>query len=250
MKQLLWIAVLCAACNNADNAVQPIKNDSLPVATQHADACSKLIFFRSGAELGFKSYDAKGKVIGSQITKIRSVKNEGGFTIATVESTDSAGTEMKYDYKCDGKAIYFDLAALMQSATTKSGTTVEGSLIEYPIDVSAGQTLPDASGTMTMEQHGKKTTMTYYYKDRTVKGKENVTTPAGTWSCYKITNRIEVKMEFPGMDERTKKMMETMTNQMKTTSTTWFSPDFGIVKMETHQNGKLQFSNEIVSVKR
>ncbi len=44
--------------------------------------------------------------------------------------------------------------------------------------------------------------------------------------------------------------MQSMTNQMKTTGITWFSPDFGVVKMELYQNGKLQSRNEIVSVKR
>jgi hypothetical protein len=77
-----------------------------------------------------------------------------------------------------------------------------------------------------------------------------VTTPAGSWNCYKISNTVAVEVDIPGMTEKAKKMMETMRNQMKTTSITWFSPDFGIVKMEMYQNGKLVSKNEIVSVKR
>ena len=77
-----------------------------------------------------------------------------------------------------------------------------------------------------------------------------MTTPAGSWTCYKITNRVEVEMDIPGMDERTKKMMAEMTNKMKTTSITWFSPDLGVVKMEMYQNGKLQMKNQIVTIKR
>jgi hypothetical protein len=45
-------------------------------------------------------------------------------------------------------------------------------------------------------------------------------------------------------------MMAEMTNKMKTTSITWFAPDFGVVKMEMYQNGKLQMKNEVVTVKR
>jgi translation elongation factor EF-Tu-like GTPase len=101
-----------------------------------------------------------------------------------------------------------------------------------------------------MEKNGKTTTMKYHYKDRKVEAKEKVTTPAGSWDCYKITNRVDVEVDFPGMSDKAKKMMETMTNQMKSTGITWFSPDLGIVKMELYQNGKLVSKTEIVSIKK
>ena len=57
-------------------------------------------------------------------------------------------------------------------------------------------------------------------------------------------------MEIPGMDERAKKIMESMKDKMKTTSTTWFAPDFGIVKMEMYQGGKLISKTEVTAVKK
>src|SRR5688500_2256243 len=121
MKQILLIAAIGMACNSVDNNSQPIKTDPTPVTVAAPDACSKLIFFLAGAEMNYKSYDAKGKEIGSQVTKGRTVKDQGGFTVASVESTDTARgnktTVSKYDYKCNGKAIFFDIASLVQSST-------------------------------------------------------------------------------------------------------------------------------------
>ena len=259
MKHFIWIAVIYTACNSTTGTGQPANSAATALSATNEEAgpvaCNNLIFFKPGAEIGSKSYDGAGKVLATQHVKIESVKNEGGMTVAYVAASDTIMlgqhiNNMKYNYKCDGKSIYFDLSSMMRSTAQERSATFEGSVIEYPINVSAGQTLPDANGTMTIEKGGRKTTMKYHYKDRKVAGKEAVTTPAGSWNCYKISNTVAVDVDFPGMTEKAKKMMETMSNQMKTTSITWFSPDFGIVKMEMYQNGKLVSRNEIVSVKR
>jgi len=259
MRKLIWIAVVYTACNSTGNTHPALSDNTTDTKEEKASAapvaCNKLVFFQPGAKITSKSYDGAGKEVSNQLTKILEVKNENGMTVAYVESSDTvvAGkriTNMKYNYKCDGKNIYFDLTSMLRSTATEHDAKFEGSVIEYPINVTAGQTLPDASGTMRMEKGGKKMTMKYHYKDRKVEAKEQVTTPAGSWNCYKISNRVEIEMDIPGMDEKTKKMMAAMTNKMNTTGITWFSPDFGIVKMEMYQNGQLQSTNQIVSVKK
>jgi hypothetical protein len=258
MKQFIWIAVLFAACNSSEGNKNAIAQDSTVTNAEKTGgspvACTNMIFFQQGAEINAKSYNAAGKEQGSMHTKVKEVKEENGMTVAYVEASDTSDSKhiinMKYNYKCDGKSIYLDLATMMRSTAQQQDAKFEASLIEYPINVSAGETLPDASGTMAMEKGGKRMTMKYHYKDRKVEGKETIKTPAGTWDCLKISNRVEIEMDFPGLDEKAKKMMQARTIQMKTTGITWFSPDFGIVKMELYQNGKLQSKNEIVSVKR
>jgi hypothetical protein len=231
---------MVAGCNSSEGSKNSIAHDSTTTERRSvgsAVACTNMLLFRSGAEMNAKSYDAAGKELSSMHTKVQEVKNEDGMTVAYVEASDTSNAKhiinMKYNYKCDGKSIYVDIASMMRSTAQEKNANFEASLMEYPIDVTAGETLPDASGTMSMEKGGKKMTMKYHYKDRKVEAKESITTPAG-----------------PGLDEKAKKMMQSMTNQMKTTGITWFSPDFGIVKMELYQNGKLQLRNEIVSVKR
>lgn len=257
MKNYLLIAVIFFSCNNAENKTgisaetkAEEKSDEKTPA-----ACNKLVFFETGAEIEAKSYNAEGAEISSQLTKILSVQNEDGMTVAKVEGTDiQAGdgktSNVKYNLKCDGNKLYFDMASMFRAEKKEGDASFESSMIEYPINISAGETLPDATGTMSSERNGKKVSIKYHYKNRKVEGKEDVTTTAGTWSCYKISNAVEVDMDIPGMDERSKKMMEAMKDKMKTTTTTWFAPDFGIVKMEMYINGKLQSRNEVTGVKR
>jgi hypothetical protein len=259
MRKYLWIAVLISACNGNEGNNTTASKDSGIVAEKgspaSSGACNKLIFFKEGSEIETKTYNATGEAISTQVTKILAVKNEDGMTVANAESTDTQNgdgkeAKMTYDYKCDGNKIYFDITSLFRTEAKKSDASFKASVIEYPINVTAGETLPDASGTMSSETNGKKMEMKYHYKDRKVEAKEEITTPAGTFNCYKISNRVEVEMDIPGMDEKAKKIMEAMTEKMKTTSSTWFAPDFGIVKMEMYQNGKLQSKTEVTGVKR
>jgi hypothetical protein len=230
--------------------------DAPPEKIAEVGACGKLILFQSGAEIEATSYDKDGKETSKSYTKILSVKNEDGFTVANVEGKDTESDGEKktntvnYNYKCDGNKIYFDVASMFRTAEKEQDASFESSFIEYPINVTEGQTLPDATGKMSSVRDGKKSEMSFIYKNRKVEGKEEVTTPAGTWSCYKISNSISTEMNIPGMDEKKKEMMKEMQKGMKTTTTTWFSPDFGIVKMEMYMNGKLQSWNEVTAVKK
>ena len=257
MKKLFALTFLFIACNNenksgtektAQGATDKKENSS-------TSGCSKMVFFREGAEIDTKTYDGGGKETGSQHTKIVSVKDEAGMTVATAESTnDKDSTTNKppssVTYKCDGNKIYVDVASMLNGAGKDRGGKFEASPIEYPINISEGETLPDATGIMNMETRGKSMTVTYHFKNRKVEGKEEVTTPAGTWTCYKISHSIETEMDIPGMDERMKKAMDAMKDKIKTTSVTWFAPDLGVLKSATYQNGKLISSNEIVGVKK
>lgn len=272
MKKLLVIstALFVIACNNSGN--QPGDNRGSDTShtttksedrkadetifTGNAGACSKLIFFQPGAEIEATSYDENGKEKSKQYTKILSVSNKDGFTVADVEGKDvdtdgeRKETKVNYSYKCDGDKIYFDIASMFRTKEKEQDATFEASLIEYPINVKEGDILPDAEGVMSSVTNGKKMTMKFIYKNRKVEGVETITTAAGNWNCYKISNGVESEMDIPGMDEKAKEMMKKMNEGMKTTTTTWFAPDFGIVKIETYMNGKLQSRNEVTSVKR
>jgi hypothetical protein len=267
MKQLLLLAFILffISCNNSNETsvgnktTGPVKVQSTATANEgspgNANTCSKLIFFQPGAEIEATSYDKDGKESSKQYTKILTVANEDGFTVANVEgkNTQSNGekktTTVRYNYKCDGNKIYFDVASMFRTAKKEQDAPFESSLIEYPINVREGEVLPAATGTMSSVRDGKKMTMKFIYKDRKVEGREVVTTSAGSWNCYKISNSVESEMDMPGMDEKTKEIMKKMRESMKASTTTWFAPDFGIVKMEMYMNGKLQSKSEVTSVK-
>ncbi len=258
---LVWI---CTACNNSGPSSSGENEDAgTATGTESKEkkvaggpaGCSRLVFFQSGAEVEATTYDGNGKAQSKQYTRIVTVNNEGGLTVAQVEGrnvqagNDSGDRKVSYNLKCDGSRIFFDIASLFRTDEKNADNSFESSYIEYPINMTAGETLPDARGTMSSSKGGRKMTISYVYKDRKVEGTEKVTTAAGSWNCYKISNTVEAAVEYPGMDEKMKEMMKSAGAGNKTSTTTWFAPDFGIVKMEMYMNGKLVSKNEVTSVK-
>ena len=165
------------------DSVEPVKE---PETTLVGDlSCTRLIFFQPGAEIEAVSYDGKGKENSRQLTHILSVSMKDGFTVAKVEGTDTEAREkgkvskVFYDYKCDGKNIYFDIASMFRTDKKNSDSSFESSPIPFPISVKAGQELPDAHGVMSSQRGGRKMTMTYTFKKRKVEAMEEVTTAAG-----------------------------------------------------------------------
>lgn len=259
MKKWIIASLAFIACNAAGRKTGEAENVSAPAAqpgkeVQASGPCNSLVFFKKGAVIEAKSYDGAGNETASQETKILDVKEEGSMTVAYMEGkdtdkSDGKTTAVNYSYKCDGEKIYFDVASLFRTAAKNGDASFESSLIEYPLHFEEGQVLPDATGTMSSEKNGRKSTIRYYYKDRKVEGKEKVTTPAGSWDCFKVTNTVEAEMDIAGMSERARKMMEAMKGQAKMSTATWFAPGFGIVKMEAYRNGKLESKNVVTAVR-
>ncbi|HYE53595.1 MAG TPA: hypothetical protein VD996_02085, partial [Chitinophagaceae bacterium] len=128
-------------------------------------------------------------------------------------------------YKCTGGIMMMDLKAMIptqQAQQFKMDAKADNIYIEYPLNMKPGDNLKDASMTMEVNNNGMQQTLTINITNRKVEGKESLTTPAGTWDCYKITskNKINMKMGPIGVP-------------MNMDVTEWFAPGFGIVKTES-----------------
>jgi len=122
----------------------------------------------------------------------------------------------------------------MSSGDMKADITIKGQQVRIPLDLSVGQTLPEEevmnviikmTGVMSMTFN-----ITTTFKNRKVETKEDITTPAGTFSCYKVSYDLEGKMDMGMMKQgATQKIIE------------WLSPEIGTVKQETYNpKGKLE----------
>lgn len=258
MKKLIPILLLLGACNNAAETgkeAAPVAAVTEKSAKGSGTGCAQLIFFRQGVTIEATSYNATGEETSKQETTVLDISEKEGSTVARVKGVDTqtgseAKTEVEYSYRCDGKNIYMDIASAFRTMQKNNDASFTSTEIEYPIDIREGQTLPDVGGEMSAERNGKKSTMTFQYKNRKVGKRESVTTPAGTWTCYPVTQEVSMEMEIPGMNEKMKEMMKAMQENMKTSTTTWFAPDFGIVKMEMYENGKLKSRNEVTKISK
>lgn len=254
MKRILAVCLLSLffACNN-QNKDSKEKESTPGVASEtvsSGDVCGSLILFRKGAVIEGISYDAAGKQTGKQTTTVTDVKEEGGMLIASSSAIMNGLTgekTMNLFYKCDGKNLYMDITSMLQNFDMLKNIKGDIKPIQFPINISVGDTLPDASYTFSVDRGAVKMDITTSYADRKVSALEKITTTAGSWECYKVS--CDIKSEVKGLDEKMKTIMDAVNNKMKMSMIMWYTPKMGIVKTEMYQNGKLSSRSEITAIK-
>lgn len=240
------------ACNNANDtssadtlSLQQAETNEKNTATANAD-CGNQILFKEGARITYAQFDGNDKEFSRQTSIVKSVKKEKGIWQSVVEMTDASNEKManaQVQYSCDGNQVHFD----MQNLFAKNGMEVESVIkadqLSFPLQVKSGETLPDAGFKMSAKGGTIFTTGIHNRKVETI---EKISTPSGTYDCYKITADLKVDIEMPGVPAAT--LEEMKKNLPASTYTMWFDPSFGVVKMQMFQGGKLQFRSELVNV--
>ena len=105
--------------------------------------------------------------------------------------------------------------------------------MEYPKNMNVGDNLKNASMHMDVDNNGMKQSIDMDVFDRKVEAKENVTTPAGSWDCFKISYKSKLKIKTMGIGM-----------PMNIEGIEYFAPGFGVVKTQSKSGG-----TEIVSIK-
>jgi len=204
----------------------------LTATTTAQTGCSKFYPFKEGTKAEITAYDKKGeKSAIIDYTILKTTQTSEG-EVATMKSAvkDENGkliAETEYNTTCDGTKISIDFKSMVSPMMLDQFKDMEydisGIDLEIPNNLSVGQTLPDAQMNMNISMSGIKMNMELNITNRKVIGKENVTTPAGTFNCFVITS------------DTTTKMGVTQTSNSKQ----WISEGVGMVKQEDYQKGKL-----------
>ena len=124
----------------------------------------------------------------------------------------------------------------MQQSFANMEVSIEGEDLTIPKKLTEGQELPDASTNIKAGTGGINiVNMTVNITDRRVLGKESVTTPAGTFDCYKVTQTTDVKMmlgkEFSSIE--------------------YYAEGIGVVRSETYdKKGNLDGYMELTSFEK
>ena len=262
MKKSLYYFLLLSlfACNNeksgngskADSASAE-KKQSAELPTNTNSGCGNAILFHEGMVIESKTYNAAGAPIHQSIATVTKVFDEGGMTVAQMESKSSNadGSDEKATtttYRCDGQNLQMDLSSLLGD---NKNMKIEGSGFSFPLNIAEGQTLPDVNYSISMDRNGKTVKISSFMKDRKVVGKETVTIPGGTFECYKIASVVEASTEIEGMDEATKKIMDAMKTKMpKTSMVLWYAPEATVMKFEMYQGDKLVSHTDVTAIKK
>lgn len=185
--------------------------------------------------------NGKGVESGKMVYTITSSEKSGSAVIATIHSEfiDTKGkviTSNNNKIQCVSGVLMMDMKIFIPAAQQqqiKTGTASANDVyLEYPYDMKVGDKLKDGKVGIDYEgSGGLKSSIEVEITERKVEGKETITTPAGTWECFKIStkNLIDSKVGGVGIP-------------IKLESTEWFAPGFGVVKTET-KTGKTEITS-------
>lgn len=209
-----------------------------------AQECEPYYLVNQGAVREMASYDKKDKLTGTSVQTVKEVNTTDArtnWTIGVVEK-DAKGKELSsgdLHMSCENGIFKMDMKNFLDEETLKSfegmEVTMDATDLDYPVVLLPGQSLPDGSITVKVTNQGMPImTMIVRIYDRKVEAIEDMTTPAGTFSCYKITQSIDTKTVF----------------SITLKSTDWIAKKVGTVRSETFdKNGNLSGYMVLTSMK-
>jgi len=210
-----------------------------------AQDCPSYFPEQENTQLEYKQYDKKGGLTGSSIQKITGIQKTASSTIVDIssESFDAKGKSLgslQLKTRCENGIYYIDMQNYLNPGTTESyedmEMSVEGGNLEMPWNMKAGDVLKNGDLKMSFSSAGMTVmNMTVTISNRRVDAIENVTTPAGTFECYKISYDIGTKMMF----------------NIKTKGSEWYAKNVGLVKSESYStDGKPMGSTVLAGIKK
>ncbi len=213
---LLLFSVLLATCliaQNCDESFFPVK---------------------SGAFIETKNYDAKGRLTGTNQQTILTVEPLADGLSLKLKSEQFDGKDkslntMELGMRCENGVFYMDMKNFLDPNSMGSmkdmEMSVDGLDLEYPNKMQVGEALKDGNIQIKFMSGGMPImNMSVKIYNRKVEAIESITTPAGTFECYKLSYDMEVKSIV----------------KMTVKATQWIARNVGAVKTESYdKNGKL-----------
>lgn len=161
------------------------------------------INLKEGSGFETSNFDGKGKPTGKFVYKIAKITKEGANTVFTVEMelfNTKGKSELKnsYQMKCDGNVLQMDVSSLINQEQLKTFESMEMEFtydnIEFPVNLSVGEKLKDASVKGTGKSGPVPMTFNMIISNRNVTGQEKLTVPAGTYDAFKINSDMNMEM--------------------------------------------------------
>lgn len=199
-----------------------------------AQDCTGYYFLRDNSTVEMEIYNRKGQVTGRQISKVNNVKQAGGVTTAEVDMQmlDKKGKETavsKSLVRCENGVMLMNINMFMpaQQGGIQADVTMSDVFVEFPASMQVGDQLKDARVQMDIDaNNGIKQTVELEITDRKVEGREKVSTAAGSWDCFKISQKTFMRIRTMGIGV-----------PVTVETTEWFAPGFGVVKTESKHGG-------------
>lgn len=206
----------------------------------HSQDCTYYFPVKQGTSLEMKTYDAKDKVTGTvKQVVIGKTGNSVKFNSEFLDKDGKSVSKGDYEVKCENGEFVVDMSSYTRNIDLSSykdmDLKIETDNMSVPSNPQPGQQLKDGAVRMKIS-NSTMTIMNMSVKisNRKVVGFEDVTTPAGTFKCLKISYDVESKMVFT----------------VRGKGIEWISQKAGLVKSESYsEKGKLQSHTLLTSIK-
>lgn len=207
--------------------------------------CAIFIPGDTGTELHYEIRNAKGKLQSIYSQKVISIKENGGETIFELLQTHKDPKKPEkiilqdtIGFRCKGNEFYIDMGKYLNQKQLKGYKNMEIKMttddLMYPSKLSPGMNLKD--GSINLEVGNGLMNMTTNIVNRKVEAREKVTTPAGSFECYKISEDVKSKIGFI---------------KVSLSNVTWIIQDIGTIRSESYnKKGKLDTVTELVKIVR
>lgn len=198
--------------------------------------CKPYVPITKGTTWEVTSYSPKDKVTGTVTYNLIDVTVSENKSVFSISATtfDKKGEQTyfnSYEATCVNGIFEFDMAFMIDGEAMEAykdmDVDVDATKFEIPsIDAEPGTNLKNGMLTIKVASSGMTIfKMIVNVTDRRVETKEDLTTPAGTFSCLKLSQNINTKMGFVKVDASSKE---------------WYAENIGMVRSESYnKKGKL-----------
>lgn len=200
-----------------------------------------------GSEIETTAYDKKGKITSISRFKIldlnqteRGLEIRAASEIEIPDEKDAVISKSEVVFYCKDGKFYIDmeqyLKDLNMEAYESMDISIESQDMELPANPKAGDVLGNGNLTVVVRNNNiKLVTMTIEIVNRVVELIEEVTTPAGTFECFKLNYDIKSRIGFIKRNYK---------------NSVWYAKGVGAVKTETFdKKGKLDATTLLTKFK-
>ena len=202
--------------------------------TRAQNACSKFYPDEQGKTWVIHQFDKRNRLSTIAVYTIKDVaQGENGKTLTiAMKLVDGKNekelTNVEFKAVCNGNTTKLDPESLVAPGIfdqyKEMDYSITGNGLSFPNELEVGENLPDGDVNMSVDAGIMKINAAIAMTGRKVEALEKVTTPAGTFNCYKIISKNTFKM---GMTQTSR-------------STQWIAEGIGLVQEETKkENGRL-----------
>lgn len=198
-----------------------------------------------GTELHYEIKNAKGKLQSTYSQKIISIKENGNETVFELLQTHKDPKDSEkiiiqdtISFRCKGNEFYIDMEKYLNQKQMEGFKNMEVKLstddLMYPSKLSPGMELKD--GSISLEIGNGLMNMKTEIINRKVEALEKITTPAGSFECYRIREEVKSKMGFI---------------KVNMSNVAWIIQDIGTIRSQSfNKKGKLDSVTELVKIIR